>query len=217
MKEEKWLENLKGRVPDKALTYCFSLWEKEPFIFEITKSRRSKLGDFRYKRGGDIQKITINNDLNQYQFLITYIHEVAHHRVFSQYKDRIGKGLLPHGIEWKQNFKFLMAPMLQEGVFPNDILIPLRRYMNNPKASTGSDLFLMKELRKYDKNTCIYEEPVLGDLSINAHFLLRKRQFKKLRTQRTRVLCQELATGRNYLISAHAVVKKIDKPEDLPF
>ena len=89
--------------------------------------------------------------------------------------------------------------------------------MNNPKASTGSDLFLMKELRKYDKNTCIYEEPVLGDLSINAHFLLRKRQFKKLRTQRTRVLCQELATGRNYLISAHAVVKEIDKPEDLPF
>ncbi|GAB3016801.1 SprT-like domain-containing protein [Cyclobacterium sediminis] len=217
MEKEKWLENLQGKVPEKALSYCFSLWEEEPFIFEITKSRRSKLGDFRYRKDKSIQKITINNDLNQYQFLITFIHEVAHHRVFSRYKERIGKGILPHGIEWKQSFKWLMAPMLHEGVFPNDILIPLRLYMNNPKASTGADLFLMKELRKYDKNTFIKEEPLLGDLAINTHFLLRKRQFKKLRTQRTRVLCQELATGRNYLISGHAVVKEIDNPEDLPF
>tara|TARA_R110002051_G_scaffold324310_2_gene421018 strand:- start:4291 stop:4944 length:654 start_codon:yes stop_codon:yes gene_type:complete len=217
VKKEKWLEQLKGKVPENALSYCFSLWEEEPFVIELTKSRRSKLGDFRYRRDKSIQKITINHDLNQYQFLITYIHEVAHHRVFSQHKERIGKGIMPHGIEWKRSFKWLMAPVLHERVFPKDVLIPLKLHMSNPKASTGADLFLMKELRKYDKDAVKFEQPFLGDLPQHAHFELRERVFKKIRTQRSRVLCQEISTGRNYLISNNALVKQVDGPGDVPF
>jgi len=215
--KEKWLEYLKGRVPENAMSYCFSLWEEEPFVFEIAKSRTSKLGDFRYRKDKSFQKITINHDLNQYQFLITFIHEVAHHRVFSKYKDRIGNGIRPHGIEWKQSFRWLMAPMLHERVFPKDVLIPLRLYMGNPKASTGVDFFLMKELRKYDKDAITFVQPLLGDLPQHAHFELRKRVFQKMRTQRSRVLCQEISTGRNYLISNNAVVREVDDPGDIPF
>ena len=217
MNKEKWLVLLKDRVPQNAIFYCFALWEEEPFEFVIAKSRLTKLGDFRYRKDKSIQKITINHDLNPYQFLITFIHEVAHHRVFSKHKDRIGRGIKPHGVEWKQTFKWLMAPVLHEKVFPKDILIPLRLYMSNPKASTGADFFLMKELRKYDKNTATILQPLLGDLPQQAHFALRKRVFQKIRTQRSRVLCEEIATGRKYLISGNAVVKEVDDPGDVPF
>ncbi|SHN14901.1 hypothetical protein SAMN04488057_10870 [Cyclobacterium lianum] len=214
MNRTEWSKLLDARVPEKAIPYCYSLWEEEPFQFEITRSRISKLGDFRYRRGHEIQKITINHDLNPYQFLITFVHEVAHHRVFSQYS---GKGIKPHGAEWKRTFRFLMAPLLHNQVFPMDVLVPLRLYINNPKASTGADYFLMKELKKYDIPAGADPAVLLGDLKPGAHFDLRSRVFEKLETRRSRVLCREVATGRNYLISRHAEVVEKDKQGDVPF
>jgi hypothetical protein len=197
-----WKQGLKNRVPDKALPYCCSLWEEEPFHLAITRSRSSKLGDFRYRADLAVQKITIYHDLNIYQFLITYIHEVAHHRVFSKY----GSAKKPHGQEWKRTFRQLMMPVLNDGVFPRDILIPLRLHMANPKASTGADYFLMKELKKYDSKETIDGAILLGDLKIGSRFELRRRVFEKLETRRTRVLCKELSSGKRYLISSHAEV-----------
>ncbi|NHE58312.1 SprT family zinc-dependent metalloprotease [Cyclobacterium plantarum] len=214
MNKADWNKMLENRVPEKAIPYCYALWEEEPFHFEITRSRISKLGDFRYRKGHEIQKITINHDLNPYQFLITFVHEVAHHRVFSQFK---GVGVKPHGPEWKRSFRFLMAPLLHKNVFPMDVLIPLRLYLNNPKASTGADFFLMKELKKYDRRSASYTGVLLGDLKTGAQFGLRSRIFEKLETKRSRVLCMELSTGRKYLISRHAEVVEKDDEGDVPF
>ena len=203
MKKEDWLKLLKGRVPENALSYCFSLWEENPFTFVISKTRSSKLGDFRYRSDQETQKITINNDLNPYQFLITFVHEVAHHRVYAQHQ--ICKK--PHGPEWKRTFRFLMAPVLHDRIFPLDVLIPLRMHMTNPKASTGADYFLMKELNKYNTPGNRLQGVLLGDLKIGAKFELKSRIFLKLEVRRTRVLCREVATGKRYLISSHAEVE----------
>ncbi|MEX2567012.1 MAG: SprT-like domain-containing protein [Cyclobacteriaceae bacterium] len=204
--KEDWSQLLKDKVPERALSYCYTLWEEEPFSFTISRSRSSKLGDFRYRSDQKIQKITINHDLNPYQFLITFIHEVAHHRVYSRYKTNTK----PHGQEWKSTFRFLMGPVLHDRVFPKDILIPLRLHMNNPKASTGADFFLMKELKKYDAAKGSDGALLLGDLKIGALFELKARIFLKLETRRTRVLCKEVATGKRYLISSHAEVELQD-------
>lgn len=203
MKKEEWIRHIQGRVPDTALDYCFSLWEHKPFHFVISRSRSSKLGDFRFRRDQPLQKITINHDLNPYQFLITYIHEVAHHRVYAAHSIRC----MPHGLEWKRTFQELMFPMIDDKtVFPVDILIPLRRHMLNPKASSGADLFLMKELRKYDTQDPDRLKTLLSDVKLGEKFELKQRVFQKLESRRTRVLCMEVATGKRFLISGHAAV-----------
>jgi hypothetical protein len=193
-------------LPQTAIPYCYSLWQKIPFSFKVLRPRTSKLGDFRYRKDRKIQTITINADLNPFQFLLTYIHEVAHLHAFEKY----GTTHSPHGQEWKKEFQFLMEPVLNDLVFPKDILIPLRSHMRNPSASSARDLFLMKEMSKYDKPTLSNEEEIfLSDLMPGRQFTLSGRKFKKGETRRTRVLCEEVDSGRKYLVSRLAKVKPL--------
>jgi hypothetical protein len=205
------LEVLKLRVPPNAVQYCWDLWLEDPFHFILAKNRSSKLGDFRYRMDRNVQQITINHNLNPYQFLITYVHEIAHYRAFKTY----GLKIKPHGTEWKRTFQKLMSPMLTDLVFPKDILLPLKRYMINPKARTGADIFLLREVRKYDPLVNGKKTTFLSEIKQGSDFLLKGRQFKKGSTQRTRILCLELATGKKYLISGNAevVLNSSEKPE----
>jgi hypothetical protein len=197
---------LEMHMPPAAVSYSLSLWENVPFSFKVQRPRASKLGDFRYRKDRKIQTITINSDLNPFQFLLTYIHEVAHLYTFENH----GFAPAPHGIEWKRKFQSLMAPMLSDAVFPKDILIPLRHHMANPSASSARDLFLMKEMSKYDRPTSgKVEEIFLSDLSTGRQFLLSGRKFQKGETRRTRVLCEEVDSGRKYLVSRLAKVEPL--------
>lgn len=193
-------------LPLPAVSYCLNLWQKIPFSFKVQKPRTTKLGDFRYRKDRKIQTITINSDLNSYQFLLTYIHEVAHLYAFEKY----GFGHAPHGNEWKKEFQSLIEPILNDDVFPKDILIPLRRYMQNPSASSSRDLFLMKEMSKYDFISESKEEEIfLSDLMPGMQFVLAGRKFQKGETRRTRVLCEEVGSGRKFLVSRLAKVKPV--------
>lgn len=46
--------------------------------FKISKSRATKLGDYRHPFRGVGHKISVNNNLNAYAFLVTTVHEFAH-------------------------------------------------------------------------------------------------------------------------------------------
>lgn len=196
----------KTHLPPTAFSYCLDLWLKIPFSFKVQKPRTTKLGDFRYRKDRKIQTITINSDLNRYQFLLTYIHEVAHLHTYEEY----GPAHLPHGNEWKRKFQHLLTPILNDSVFPKDLLIPLRHHMKNPAASSSRDLFLMKEMSKYDLPTTQNSEQVfLSDLLPGKEFLLSGRKFKKGITRRTRILCEEVDSGRKFLVSRLAKVKPL--------
>lgn len=197
---------LTPKLPSAAVAYAVELWEKEPFSFKITATRKSKLGDFRYRRDRQVQTITINADLNPYQFLLTYIHEVAHLHAFVKF----GVEIAPHGVEWKSTFQQLMIPLLSTAYFPIDLLIPLRKHMQAPKASSSADLFLMKEMSKYDEKSIHDEITFLSDIKPGNRFLLSGREFKKGETRRTRVLCEEVISGKKYLIAQLAKVILID-------
>lgn len=190
------------QLPEKSIPYCIRLWEDSPFLFKVKAPRSSKLGDFRYSKDQELQTITLNADLNPYQFLLTFIHEIAHLRAFIRH----GVRHEPHGKEWKFLFKQLLEPLLEESIFPIDLLVPLRIHMKNPSASSAKDLFLMKEMSKYDTKNKANPFSFLADLGPETRFELAGRRFTKKESRRTRVLCVEMESGKKFLVSRLAKV-----------
>ena len=108
------MENLlKDYLPAKALAQVLTLLEHDKLQIKIKKERKTRHGDYMRLPNGKHQ-ITINSNLNQYRFLITLVHEIAHFDAYNLY----GKFIKPHGIEWKQTFQHLMLPFLNPEIFP---------------------------------------------------------------------------------------------------
>ena len=186
-------------VPQQAIDYCYQLWINHNFELRISKSRNSKLGDYKFEFASRKHSISINHDLNRYSFLITYIHEVAHKITFEKHLNQVS----PHGKEWKHQFKSLMLPLLKEDIFPMDILAPLALHMKNPKASSVRDSNLAAALKSYDKKTNLI---LLKDIALGQRFLFRKKTFLKLEIKRTRSVCEQVESGKRYLIAESAEV-----------
>ena len=203
MKEELVRETLRQHLSAEAVDYCFQLWKEKPFNLKITKSRQTKIGDFTCRDGAVHPRITLNHDLNPYTFLITYIHEVAHLHVFLEFGHRVE----PHGERWKLAFQKLLSPVLSAEFFPDAILTPLRYHMQNPKASSFADVVLTKALRAFDERS--HADIVLSDLPEGSTFQLNGRYFKKGKLRRTRILCKEVQSKRQYLVPAEALVSDV--------
>ena len=203
MNEEKVYHTLQQHVPANALAYCFALWKNNPFDLKITKSRQTKVGDFTSRKNIKRPKITLNHDLNPYLFLTTYIHEVAHLHVFIRFGNRVD----PHGDEWKHVFKHLMAPMLARDIFPDQILVILHKHMLHPKASSFADADLTRAFRLFDRNAS--QHAALSDIPEGSIFKFQQRYFQKGKLKRTRVLCKDMQSKRNYLIPAEVLVTDV--------
>lgn len=203
MTADKVFTILQSHVPPSAVEYCFNLWKQSPFELKITKSRQTKVGDFTSKHTKAHPRITLNNDLNPYLFLLTYVHEVAHLRVYLAHGARVD----PHGEKWKTTFTDLTVPLLWESVFPEEILHELRRHMINPKASSFADTELTAAFRKFDKNA--QSMAVLSDIPEGSIFQLQGKFFIKGKLRRTRVLCKEMKSKRDYLVPVDALVTNV--------
>ena len=108
------LELLKRYFPEASVAMVGAMYEQRRFILHFKRPRTSKLGDFRPPRTKNgICTITLNLDLNPYQMLVTYIHEVAHYDVYQHYGSRV---VQPHGTEWQKQFSALLLPFLTETI-----------------------------------------------------------------------------------------------------
>ena len=168
--------------------------------FKISKSRATKLGDYRHPFKDNGHKISVNNNLNQYAFLVTTVHEFAHLLTWNEYKNKVK----PHGAEWKNNFKRMMKPFFELNIFPSDVHQGILNYLNNPAASSCTDLHLARVLKKYDLdlNTTRIEE-----LPMHSVFTLKDgRKFKKGERIRKRYKCVCLTNGNTYLFNPLAEV-----------
>ena len=199
----KFIRIISRYIPEQSVPYCTNLWDRNRFTLKITRNRTSKLGDYRFIQPENKHVVTVNGSLNRLAFLITLIHEIAH--MFIQIHH--GRNVKPHGREWKMAFRDLMLPLLNPGVFPDDILRILAKHMRNPKASSQSDPDLAKVLHTYD--IVLPEGWYLEDLIAGEQFYFKKRHYKKLKTNRTRAICQDVNSGRKYLIAESVVVTKI--------
>lgn len=168
----------------------------------ITRARGSKLGDYRPPQQGHGHRISVNHNLNQYAFLITLVHEIAHLTTWNRFQNKVN----PHGTEWKHEFRQLMMPFLQGTTFPPEVKHALIQYLHNPAASSCSDPKLQKVLAQYNEHPIIH----LDDLPNGALFSVGNGMtFKKGEKKRTRYLCQEVQTGRFYMVSGVAEVELI--------
>lgn len=191
-------------IPEKAVPVISEWIYKFDFKLRIKKSRSSKYGDYRPPIKGENHLITINYDMNKYAFLITLVHEIAHLSNYNKHKNSVK----PHGEEWKLHYKFLMQQFLIPEIFPVDVITALRKYMNNPAASSCSDTNLLRVLKKYDvrENTVFVEDVPLGatfSYGENRHFI-------KGEQVRKRIKCQDLKTNVTYLFNPLTEVLVID-------
>lgn len=195
-------------LPPNIAVEVLEILKRKNAVLTITKKRTTKLGDYRRPTPQhNYHRISVNGSLNKYAFLITLYHEIAHLEVYERYKSRV----LPHGKEWKSIFSKMLEKLLSKKIFPNDITIELRRYAENPKASSASDVRLMMALKNHDSNDALF----LNQIGQNCVFKLGKKTFVKGEKRRTRFLCKELNSKRFYVISGLAEIQLISEPLDL--
>ena len=205
MKPEE-LELLKRYFPEASVPMVGAIFEQRRFMLHFHRPRNSKLGDFRPPRTKNgICTITLNLDLNPYQMLVTYVHEVAHYDVYQQYRER---NVQPHGIEWQKQFATLLLPFMTENIFPKDVIEALQHHLQHIKASSTADQNLQRVMRRYDKHSD--NIVTVESLPAGARFVLKNGLvFQKGEKQRTRYKCYCESNGRWYFVSALAEAKEI--------
>jgi SprT protein len=197
-------EILDRYVPADAAAYCLQLWQYWQFDFVVTKERASKLGDFRWAMGKR-EKITVNGNLNPYNFLVTYLHEVAHLVVHRSYKCKQPA----HGKAWKTHFQELLKPVMKPHVFPETVLVPLLDYAQNPRASSSAHLPLMLAFRAIDQPNVNSNLLTLNEIPQGELFRFNKKVYQRGEVRRVRILCTEQKTKKGFLFVAHAWVEKV--------
>lgn len=184
-------------IPLKAIPFVDFLVEKHSFELKIVNERATKHGDFRKLPNGKFQ-ITINNNLNKYQFLLTLIHEIAHHVTH----EKFGR-VQPHGKEWKTVFQHLMLPFLHPEIFPSAILGHLAKYLKNPKASTDADAKLSLALKG---NEAEFGKKFVFEIPIEGLFEFKNSIYKRGNQRRTRIECLNIRTKKKYLFHQNVEV-----------
>lgn len=189
-------------MPQEAAPLIYQWIVDAPCEFHISRSRRTKFGDYRAPFRGRGHRISVNHDLNPFAFLITTVHEFAHLKTWETHKARVR----PHGEVWKKNFRELMAPFFGLDLFPSDIEQAVMQYLDNPGASSCSDLNLFRTLQRYDKRAD--HLTILEQLPEKAVFVIASgRVFEKGEKLRKRYRCRERASGRMYLFNPLAEVE----------
>ena len=194
------VEILEKYLPAAALQSCFDLIKSQNVHLKIVNKRKTRHGDYRQLPNGS-HVITVNATENNYRFLITLIHEIAHLVAFQRYDLRIK----PHGVEWKQTFIELMKPFLNERIFPQRLLPVLHHHFKNPKASSSTDHLLDKALMQYDIKS--NDKQLLSELPLGSIFAYGKgRWFQKGKKRIKRFECTELDSKRVFLFQPNVWV-----------
>ena len=184
-------------VTDKSIDLLQCWVDELNATVVVSNPRKTKLGDFKVR--GNKLIISVNNNLSKYAFLITFTHELAHAFVFKKHKNSVK----PHGDSWKLTFKSMMLNFLTPDYFPEDILKVLSNHIITPKASTFSDLELVKVLRKYENQSLL----IISDIEEGGEFYLTNgKAFIKGKKLRKRFRCVEQKTNKVYVFHPFAEV-----------
>lgn len=201
-KKEVPFSSLQQYLPDGALPAVLEYINEYKVHLTITRERRTVLGDYRHALDGKNHRISINGNLNQYAFLITLIHEIAHLVTFLHYKNKVAA----HGKEWKNIYAKLLMKFLVLQLFPSDIQRAIEKSLHDLPASSCADEGLMRVLKRYDNketNMVMVEQISEG----NFFQIQGGRVFQKGKKLRKRFQCVEVSTGKYYLFSPVYEVK----------
>lgn len=196
LKKESPLHQLDPFLPEGSFEDVLFYLNEYKVHLTITRERMTKLGDYRNKHLDKNHRISVNGNLNKYAFLITLLHELGHLVTYEKY----GNKILAHGIEWKQEFSNILARFISKKMFPADIEKELLKTLKNPAASSCAEAPLTRVLKKYDPHIPgIFLLEELPDESLfrfkNGHI------YKKEKKIRTRFLCKDQSTNKQFLFS----------------
>lgn len=193
-------EVLAKYIPQQAVAPIFELIVQNHVHLKIVHERVTRHGDYRRGISGK-HEITVNSNLNQYKFLITLIHEIAHLVAF----EKFGRNIKPHGQEWKYTFQRLMIPFIRPEIFPNQLLPLLARHFKNPTASSDTDARLALALKYFDHPN---DKNFVLDIPFGSIFRIHNgKVFKKGNLRVKRYECTEISSGRVFLFNPNAEVE----------
>lgn len=207
---------LLAHVPANAVAYVKGLITDHRVKLRITRQRQSKLGDFKPARNGFPHKVSINGNLNKYEFLLVFLHELAHLRVFEQH----GRACRPHGKAWKQIYGSYIRDGIARGFFHHRLHAPLMAYSYRAKAAGVADLAAARVLREFDLQEDAQPGGINGwrfleEIPAGALFKTRNgRLFRKMEKRRTRYACRCEHTRRPFLIHEEARVLMLNQHAD---
>src|SRR6185436_11427692 len=112
--------------------------------------------------------------------------------------------------EWKDEYALLLKYFLSKDFFPQDIAAALRNYMHSPAASSCTDHELMRVLKKHDADGSIHLEQIPEGTIFKLHSHSWGMVFKKGKKARTRFLCLEMTSGKEYMVSGIAEILKVE-------
>ncbi|HNQ12986.1 MAG TPA: hypothetical protein PKH65_03395 [Bacteroidia bacterium] len=197
-------------IPQKSITRCINLLVYYNVEFVVAPSRSSKYGDSSNDSELKKYKITVNEDLNRYSFLITLIHEIAHISTWKKYP-RVAH---PHGLHWKKEYRRHMKYFLGENIFPKPLVHALAHFIEDPSSTSCNNFNLHKVLMAYDKPKRGWY--YLERLQYNSKFKINTgRIFIKRKVLKKNIECREFFTKDIYLLSRLMMVKPISQEYSL--
>lgn len=205
-KKEVPIHSLKDYLPDGAYEPVVHYLNYYKVHLTITRKRETLLGDYRHAHRDKAHRISVNSNLNKYNFLVTLLHELAHLLTFESFGNRV----MPHGQEWKNIYTKILSDFTGKGFFPADVETRLLGTLKNPAASTCGDEGLTRILKKYDSLKSGLS--LVENLPNGQHFKIKgDRYFVRGEKQRTRYKCYEPATRKWYLFSGLYEVEPVIK------
>lgn len=199
---EKLESGLASYLPPRTVAPLAKLIFDHQISIRITKARSTKLGDYRPPFKGKGHQISINGTLNPYQFLVTLLHEISHCFTYIKFQNAV----LPHGMEWKNQFKAVLEPFIKHHIFPDDLEKAIIKHLKSVKASSCSDPHLLLALKAYDERSDENQGIHLDALPLHSLFEFRGKKYQKGEKRRTRIICTEEKTGKSFLFHPIAEV-----------
>lgn len=189
------LDELQKFCPEGGFGYIQSWLKTFNVKVKITRSRRSKLGDYR-RLPDQGHQISVNGDLPPQLFFMVFTHEIAHLLTLSQ-----NAKIRPHGREWKACFASLLLESMQ--VYAQDFQPLLLEYANNPKANYMASPKIVRYFSHHQDGIFI------EDLREGSYFEFAESCYQMLEKRKKRYLCKNVQSGKKYLFRASVQVKKL--------
>ncbi len=198
---------LKPYLPENSLTEVREMIEKYQVNIRLAKNRKRIHGTYYRPTKHDGHRISINQNLNPYAFLITFLHEFAH--LYSWVYDHS----FQHGKIWQKHFSSLLLRFITLKAFPIDIETALLLHIENVKSSDFLDVNLSRILQKYDNIDLKENEAMLADIPVSAFFSYNNKTYINQGLMRKYYLCKDIATNKKYRFHPLALVQCITKDE----
>jgi hypothetical protein len=165
------------------------------FHLTLKPMRGNRWGYFRPMASG-LPQIVIKAHLSPSTLLFVFLHEKAHWVVWN---GRGRKNVRPHGPEWQEAFRTLLAPYLNPDWFDEPTLRAIARHMRKPKATVGADPALLQVLSGPpaplpEGHQKLKELPEGTVFQVKHHTLVRGE------LRRTRIMCRTLTGRQSFLV-----------------